>query len=605
MWEHHNFDPETYRDNPPEQPPPLPSAENLNADSLPQQPPAPDPWVALGKFLIASNPFYLISALLIFYGAFLAFGPNAMSESTESNSRWWLLGLLAGYTALLAITSFIIVRLGKVWDDARSIILILLLLLMASSVCFDEIGTRVVQSGRSMIPTMLFALACAAVISMTLTKGLGIKLRVLYQMPYYLIISLFFLHPLGAMWLQGNGFANNSEVLAWYILAFPVVQGMAFLALLPAIRRGAGYVRENGTPWNWPGFPLTIFGMLAMGVLVRQYLLSFGFMPADDMESAFGFYSLIPFLTCISILAIEYACVRKSRFSRIGAMLLPGAMLIISLMGGDGSDTYRQVLWQVAGAIGSPIIITVVLTISLYLYAWWRGLCGWEIGIIGSLAILTFTGPKTMSAATLQMPQAIPAFATGLLALYLAVRKPSSWRFTLAAALLLAALALAMNDTWFMTANGAIPIHIAYVIAFCIGATMSDRFAKFLQDVCAVILPIMLLIGGMDISEEVGGYGGWPVALYMLLIAGMSLAGWFFTRNRLYLGMAVLNGAVCAVAVGVLTYRTTRSASDLRGIQPLFWGALSFVAAVGISLAKGGVLKKWYKAATHRHTKAT
>ena len=42
-----------------------------------------------------------------------------------------MMGVLAGYTLVLATIGVVIVRFGKVWDDARSILLLLLLLFLA------------------------------------------------------------------------------------------------------------------------------------------------------------------------------------------------------------------------------------------------------------------------------------------------------------------------------------------------------------------------------------------------------------------------------------------------------------------------------------------
>ena len=44
---------------------------------------------------------------------------------------WMMMGVLAGYTLVLATIGVVIVRFGKVWDDARSILLLLLLLFLA------------------------------------------------------------------------------------------------------------------------------------------------------------------------------------------------------------------------------------------------------------------------------------------------------------------------------------------------------------------------------------------------------------------------------------------------------------------------------------------
>ena len=74
--------------------------------------------LAAVRLVYNNNPFYLISAGLVLYSLHIAFpagDPAAYS--------WTLLGVLAGYTALVVATAIAVVRLGRVWDDARTVIL--------------------------------------------------------------------------------------------------------------------------------------------------------------------------------------------------------------------------------------------------------------------------------------------------------------------------------------------------------------------------------------------------------------------------------------------------------------------------------------------------
>jgi len=68
---------------------------------------------------------------------------------------------------------------------------------------------------------------------------------------------------------------DKNVSLTWGLFLFPVFTGGAFLSLIPAIRRGKDYVADNGTPWQWPWFPWTLFGLLAAAACVRSYLLPY------------------------------------------------------------------------------------------------------------------------------------------------------------------------------------------------------------------------------------------------------------------------------------------------------------------------------------------
>ena len=71
----------------------------------------------LVRFLYNHNPFYVISAALVLYGLRVSFlGGDAFQ------TRALMIGLMS-YVLLLAGTAWLIIRLGNVWNDARTILL--------------------------------------------------------------------------------------------------------------------------------------------------------------------------------------------------------------------------------------------------------------------------------------------------------------------------------------------------------------------------------------------------------------------------------------------------------------------------------------------------
>ena len=85
------------------------------------------------RFLYNNNPFYVISAALIFWGLRSSFDTTGKTFETDA-----FMISLAGYTLLLAVAGCFLIRLGQVWDDVRTILLLVVLMLLALSVSFDE-----------------------------------------------------------------------------------------------------------------------------------------------------------------------------------------------------------------------------------------------------------------------------------------------------------------------------------------------------------------------------------------------------------------------------------------------------------------------------------
>jgi hypothetical protein len=90
---------------------------------------------SLGRFLYTQNPFYLISCFLIMYGLQIA----ALAEGDLLSRSVILFASMAAYMLVMAITCIGVVRLGKVWEDARSIFLVVIISQVALSTGLDEL----------------------------------------------------------------------------------------------------------------------------------------------------------------------------------------------------------------------------------------------------------------------------------------------------------------------------------------------------------------------------------------------------------------------------------------------------------------------------------
>ena len=125
------------------------------------------------RFLYNQNPFYLVSAALVLYGFSVS-----VTHDELTNSPWIFASLFYGYTILLALSAWAIVKYGKVWDDARSILMVLLLLLLALSSGVDSLCVTM-PSTAVLLATVGFSFA--VLLSEFLIRSLGICL--LYTSP--------------------------------------------------------------------------------------------------------------------------------------------------------------------------------------------------------------------------------------------------------------------------------------------------------------------------------------------------------------------------------------------------------------------------------------
>ena len=172
---------------------------------------------------------------------------------------------LAGYALMLAAVGCLLIRAGQLWEDIRTILLLIVVIFQAISMSFDEVLSSNLAAGRLYY---LGGLAFAVVLSEVVLRGVRLRLPPLYRLPYYATLALLFLYPL----LLGPWQAQeNDPHIRWLLAGFSPAAGFVALTLLPAVRRGPDYVRDNGSPWQWPKYPWPLFVVLGVGVGLRCY----------------------------------------------------------------------------------------------------------------------------------------------------------------------------------------------------------------------------------------------------------------------------------------------------------------------------------------------
>ena len=532
----------------------------------------------LMRFLYTQNPFYAISAGLVLYGIRAAF----QSDAARADDPWLLALALCGYTSLMAIAAVLVVKLGKVWEDARSIVLILLFQFAAISMSFDRICA---VAPRDALRLLSFGFVFSALITEGIIGLLRLRFPALFRIPYYAFLSLMFFYPLC---VSPEGLDTSVNAVSWKIYLFPVLAGVIFLTLIPAARRGAAYVAKNGTPWSWPLYPWTAFAFLAFAVGVRSYVLaySFGLM---GMQNAFGGYYLAPLLLALLFLLAEVAVQGRHHRLQTSLMVLAPAILLLSIPWRN-NFVYTRFLQMFTETVGSPIWLALMGLVVFYAYAWWRRLRGAEFGVMSMLALTCCVGRATVDWSTVASLQWWPLAVIGLVQFSMALHRRSSLRGMTACISLVAASSVALRGTFYVTHGGVIPVHLLMGCALMIGLIRDDRFALLVRRVGAACIGLATLVAVLPLSSL-------PVSDslrlgYAVVTASVAVGYWVLVRDRWWLYSALLNACGAAYFTVWWSYwQLEASVGPAVGV-PLAGGALCFLIAAGISAAKAGLWKR-------------
>lgn len=526
--------------------------------------------------LYTNNPFYLLSACAVFHGVALWYQADA-----GPHRPWSLTALVAGYIIMMAAAGFGIVRFGRVWDDARSILLVIVLLFPVLALTLDDTMLNNLSEARLLAGGgFLFVV----LISEGLLHGLRIRLPLVFRIPYYGMLALLFVYPLV---LLPGATDDNPSTIAWRIFLFSPLSAAVFLSLVPAIRGGANVVRDNGTPWNWPRYPWAIFVVLGVCVCFRAYSLSLSFDPvlslgraaAMQMQSAFGIYFFVPIVLSVAVLLLEFGLVGGKKELQRVAILLPVFCLTMSIPQPGANAAYSHFLTMFTERLGSPVYLTLWASSLFFLYACLRKVCYAELGVVAALLLLSVVAPGTIGIATLVAPRPVPLVLLGLFELALAIRTIDSRRFTIAALSCAAVLQLTGATVWLTTA------HLAGGALLLIGVLCRDEFARQLRQLAAIGLAAGCVTAMFFPPDAASTMPGWTVPLYVATLISIAIGLAISLRSPAFL----VSAAVGTGAVGLeVSWRATLYLRDWPGIESFLLATLLFVVAVAISILKTG-----------------
>jgi hypothetical protein len=531
------------------------------------------------------NPFYVLSAGLFLAGLWLSFG----AQQSEADT-WALMSGLAGYTLLLAATACLLVRFGNVWDDVRTVLLLVVLMFLATSVTFDDI--LVFSPARGLV-CYLGGLAFAVAVSEGLLRGIRLRLPALFRGPYYLILALFFLYPLALRPLVGD---PHGEALQWGLFAFPAVAGLAFLTLLPAVWRGPAYVRDNGSPWPWPLYPWVLFGVFAFAVPGRAYLLcrSLHLVESGGLNQLiFGPYFLVSFGLALAVLLMEMGLASKRPGAVAVALAAPVGLVALTLVGHRDDRLYRGFLGLFADRLGGdPLALTLTAAAAFYGYAAVRRVPLALDALAATLAAVAFVGPQTMLRPHALQFEPPPLLAAAGLEIALAAWRRDSIRALVGAAGLVAVAVLSLPLAA-MPLRGAVAFHMALLAVWVVGAALDDPFARWLRGFgCFLaVLACLAFVSGDPIPPA--AVPPWLPAAYVpamvLLLAGYGR----LVRHTPSLVAAGVALAAWLVAFGWQSYLLLRE--HLAGLDHIAVSLALFAVAVLVSLGKSGQLSRWLR----------
>lgn len=532
------------------------------------------------KCLWTHNPFYLISLALVLHSTRLWH-----HDSVDVFNPWPLISIIGGYLLLISVTGYLLIRFGRVWDDARSIFLVILLLFVELSLIFDSSLQRHFPEG---VQLAVIGWVASIAISEVLLRGLKISLPLAYRGPYHLLLALMYLYPV----FVASG--NHPATTLWRIFWFSSCVGAALLTLLPAIHFGRKSLLNNGTPWPWPWYPWTLFGFLALCLSLRAWVLTLSFDPvlsqgfdeAMQLQGMFGCYFLIPIILAIGVLLFEAGVVERRQTLLLYGLGAPLLALACAYPYEGGSFPYLEFRREITNLWGSPTWLTLNAAWLFFAYALLRGATTSLIGLLVTASALMIFPRAWPTGIEPALPAELPLLISAFLVLLSGWRQGDSRIFVAGFSGLCIAGYDLMPEFMGVAIRAAIVWNLACLGVLLSGLMFRDSAARVCQILGSSLLAFncamaIMLAALVDLQLPLGAQ-----LLYGVCVA-LTATGYFvLTRLRECWYSAMVCWALTAARFVLDFAEFLKRSFHWDGALYFVVGMLTFAIAVTISLVK-------------------
>lgn len=533
------------------------------------------------RFLYNHNPFYLISALLVLIGLHKALGTDS-----SVTGGWLLMGVLCGYTLLLATAGYVIVRFGQVWEDARMILLVIVLLFLALSVSFDRI---VLENPALGARFLCLGLAFSVMLSEGVFRCVHIRLGRRYRLPYYCMLALLFAYPIVLGHLSVTG---QNAAMAWGVFLFPLAAAVVLLTLWPAARAKGRQEPPNGTPWNWPWYPWPLFVFLLVAILLRSYSLSTAFEASKGMAASFQPYFITPIILATSLLLLEIGIVNAARRVQQLALLLPILVLGLSFPGSQLNPVAQRFLTLLTTSAGSPAQLALAGLGIFYGLAWRRGFRSAEFALISCALIASVVGRQTVSLGTLSEIQPWPLAVLAIWQLPWGLLRRSYRRTVVGAAAGMLALSVSSELVKPWLPSQYVLTHASAVLLLFLATLYDDRWARLMRRLAVVLVPVAGLVAATSYEFVYPQIPRLQHAVYLSALMATAVLFWYRRAAMPELLATIASGGSVLLFGSRSLYLLLESSLLSKGLPWIACGLSALGVALLLSFCKGGLVDR-------------
>ena len=532
------------------------------------------------------NPFYLLSAAFFLH----ATGVWAQQQGRELPDAVRM-ALIGGYLTMMAGTALLIVRLWKQWNDARSILLIVLLLFAELALTFDDALLRDPRQGALLIAA---GLGIAIAVSEVLLRGLQMRFPARFRIPYYVQLTLIILYPLV---LAGPARGGDRTAVTERLYGFSWIAAASLLLLIPAIRLRNRGMENTGTPWKWPMYPWPAFVFLGLCLVARSFAQCLSFdsvsmvdlrTAVDGLPSIFGPHFVAPFLLAVGVLVyVAGDTAGNLRLRNAALLIFPVVATAASFPGVGDNAAYREFVATLVARWAAPPILTLVASACGFALAAVRGDRAARLGLCAVVIAMSVISPETINLASLRWPPpALTLAALGLALVAVSWMRRRSVDFVLGVTVLTAALWSLGALRSRIVPEAILAEHLIFAAVLVAAIAFHDRW----NDVWRWTAAAMIVLMGTAATTGIQGSRAILLTYTVNLVILMLAAAWL-VRDLRFATVALYCVGLVEVNAVWLSYDLLLTYTQWRGTLQFVFALGLFLAGVQVSAWKGGALE--------------
>ena len=531
------------------------------------------PSPSLARFFYNHNPFYLISCFLVIYGLQdWAVASGGIHGGEGVTTAVWMTGGMAAYTLLMTLTCVAVVRIGRIWEDARSLFMVVFISLVALSIGFDEIC---ITHGNLAVRFAIASLFLTGGVIESLIRFCRLRLTIWYRLSLYAMFLVFFAAPP----LLGHAVAHRWDRIAGGgSLLFSVGIATSMLILVPAMHAGPSSAHRNGTPWRWPWYPLSAFVVLVVMAGIRSHAIwmSFGFL---GNRVTFEPLLLLPLLAAVIVLVTEAGRGLARPALNNGALMVTPALLLCGVANSGMSGL--PIKADLAHCFGSGWTLAILVVTLLFVYMALRHVKHAEFGLPAMLLLAGIRAPLPWIARSAGLESWMLIATAGLVLAWIVMwRINADWVWAGLATIVTASMVMASRSYGWDQPGYLAAAVFALAAMMLIGAVFATELAEFLRAVSATLLTL----GCGAASYRFLWHGDHLLAIEGLVVTGFLAYGYaHWVRRQGWFHVATLQAVVIAGLIGYHGYET----DQLKQVNwPISSGLACFLVGIAITTSK-------------------